>query len=180
MSDSLEDQLERVGGGVLRRTLILSAAMLAVATKIQAKERYMMPKIEDVFLLIITDKMAECQKFYETHFGFSTVFDSKVYLQLSSPEHDGRSFSLAFMPIRHPFGVVPQMAASGQGIMLTIQTADVDALHTKIVSEDVPVIHGPKSEPWGQRRFDVRDPAGTFVDVVQSIDPQPGWFDQFK
>lgn len=162
-----------------RRTLIAMAAALAVATKLNATEAVVTPPIEDVFLLIITDHMADCQHFYETHFGFSTVFASPIYTQLASPEHGGKSFSLAFMPTNHPFGVVPQVAFGGTGIMLTIQTADIDALHAKLVAEGVPVIHGPKSEPWGQRRFDVRDPAGTYVDVVQPIDPQPGWFEQF-
>ena len=163
-----------------RRTLLMTAATLAGASKTEAKEPYVTPKIEDVFLLIITDQMKACQSFYEAHFGFTTVFESKVYTQLSSPEHQGKSFSLAFMPTKHPYGVIPQVAFSGQGVMLTIQTADVDALHAKLAAGGVTVIHGPKSEPWGQRRFDVRDPAGTYVDVVQSIDAQPGWFDQFK
>ena len=139
-----------------------------------------MPNIEDVFLLIITDKIEECRQFYERNFEFTTVFASKVYTQLSSPEHGGKSFSLAFMPVKHPFGVVPQTAFPGQGIMLTIQTSDVDALHKKLSSNGVQVIHGPKSEPWGQRRIDVRDPAGTYVDVVQSIESQPHWFEQFQ
>jgi len=163
-----------------RRTLVIAGAALAVGEKTQAKEAAVSPKIEDVFLLIITDKMTACQQFYEAHFGFTTVFESKVYTQISSPEHGGRSFSLAFMPTRHPYGVIPQVAFSGQGVMLTIQTADVDALHAKLIAEGVEIIHGPKSEPWGQRRFDVRDPAGTYVDVVQSIDAQPGWFEQFN
>lgn len=165
---------------VHRRSLVAMTAALAASGKLDAKEATVIPKIEDVFLLIITDRMAQCQRFYETHFGFNTVFESKVYTQIASPGHQGKTFSLAFMPTRHPFGVVPQAAFGGNGIMLTIQTADVDALHAKLVAEDVPVIHGPKSEPWGQRRFDVRDPAGTYVDVVQPIDPQPGWFEQFQ
>jgi len=159
---------------------MIAAAALAMAPDIEAKERQMNPKIEDVFLLIITDKMAECRQFYGQHFGFTTEFESKIYTQLASPEHHGRRFSLAFMPTKHPFGVVPQEAFGGHGLMLTIQTADVDSLHAKLVAEGVDVIHGPKSEPWGQRRFDVRDPAGTFVDVVQSIDAQPGWIEQFQ
>ena len=140
----------------------------------------MPPSIDEVFLLLITDKISECQQFYERHFGFTTVFASKVYTQLASPKHRGQSFSLAFMPVRHPFGVVPQTGFSGEGIMLTIQTSDVDALHRKLVADGVAILHGPKSEPWGQRRFDVRDPAGTYVDVVQTIPTQPGYFEQFR
>ncbi|MFM9852130.1 MAG: hypothetical protein ACKVOJ_04865, partial [Sphingomonadaceae bacterium] len=60
-----------------RRTLIAMAAALAVGTRASAKENSMMPPIEDVFLLIITDRIAECRRFYETHFGFTTAFESK-------------------------------------------------------------------------------------------------------
>lgn len=140
----------------------------------------MTPKIEDVFLLIVTDKVAECRRFYEAHFGFNTVFESPVYVQLSSPEHKGRTFSLAFMPDKHPFGVVPQASFGGEGIMLTVQTADVNALHARLAKQGLPIVHGPVDEPWGQRRFVVRDPAGTHVDVVQAIAVQPGWFEQFQ
>ena len=167
-----------------RRALIAAALATVAASYAHAKEPAMtadrLPSIDDVFLLLIVDDVAKCCAFYEKHFGFSAVFESKVYAQLASPEHNGKSFSLAFMPTNHPFGVIPQKRFSGDGIMLTIQTPDVDALHAKLVAEGVPVIHGPKSEPWGQRRFDVRDPAGTYIDVVQPIDTQPGWFEQFK
>jgi uncharacterized glyoxalase superfamily protein PhnB len=166
--------------GLDRRTLIALALAAAIASDSTAKERLVPPQIEDVFLLLIVDDVAACRSFYERCFDFTTVFESKVYTQLASPEHKGCSFSLALMPTNHPFGVVPQRAFSGDGIMLTIQTADVDALHAKLVDAGVAVIHGPKSEPWGQRRFDVRDPSGTYIDVVQSIEPEPGWFDQFK
>lgn len=136
--------------------------------------------IDDVFLLLITDRMAECVDFYERHFGFTTVFASAVYCQLTSPPSGSRRFSLAFMPEDHPFGVVPRKAFGGEGVMLTIQTTDVDALHAKLVAGGIPVIHGPINEPWGQRRFDVRDPAGTYIDVVQPSAEVPGWFEQFE
>ena len=34
-----------------------------------------------------------------------------------------------------------------------------------------------RDEPWGQRRFAVLDSAGTWVDVVQHIDPAPGFWE---
>jgi hypothetical protein len=33
--------------------------------------------------------------------------------------------------------------------------------------------------PWGQRRFALHDPSGTWVDVIQPIDPQPGFWDKY-
>ncbi|MBV9078527.1 MAG: VOC family protein [Methylobacteriaceae bacterium] len=133
-----------------------------------------------MFLLLIADDVTASRGFYERHFGFTPVFVSKVYAQLMSPEHDGRRFSLAFMPADHPFGVVPQRAAAGDGLMLTIQSADVNALHARLLADGVPIVHGPRDEPWGQRRFVVRDPGGTYVDVVQPIEPEPGWYARFE
>jgi hypothetical protein len=36
-----------------------------------------------------------------------------------------------------------------------------------------------KDEPWGQRRFALVDPAGAWVDVIQTIDPVPGFWDKY-
>jgi hypothetical protein len=43
------------------------------------------------------------------------------------------------------------------------------------------IIHDLKTEAWGQRRFTMRDPAGTAVDVVQSdaIEAERGYDEHF-
>jgi uncharacterized glyoxalase superfamily protein PhnB len=35
------------------------------------------------------------------------------------------------------------------------------------------------NEPWGQRRFATTDPNGMWMDVVEQIQPQPGWWDKY-
>lgn len=167
-----------------RRALLQTLAALVVAgcarsdlPKALKKEDAMNPTIEDVFLLITTDRIRECVDFYNRWFGFETTFDSPIYVQLASPEHTGKRFSLAFMPTNHPFGVTGSKPFDGRGIMLTIQTADSAALHEKFKSEGAPIVHPLTDEAWGQRRFVVRDPAGTFVDVVQLIEPAPGYYE---
>jgi catechol 2,3-dioxygenase-like lactoylglutathione lyase family enzyme len=138
-------------------------------------------KIQDVFALITTDKMAECRDFYVHHFGFEVAFETPVYLQLSVPAAQGSGFSLAFMPTSHPFGVVGPAPFNGQGLMLTLQVADSAAVYAKVKAENGNIIHDLKTEAWGQRRFTMRDPAGTAVDVVQSdgMEAEPGYFEQF-
>ena len=34
-------------------------------------------------------------------------------------------------------------------------------------------------EPWGQRRFALCDPSGTWLEVIQQIDPAPGFWDSY-
>ncbi len=43
-----------------------------------------------------------------------------------------------------------------------------------------PIVRLVKDEGWGQRHFVDRDPHGTIVDVVQSIDSAPGYYDQYQ
>jgi hypothetical protein len=37
-------------------------------------------------------------------------------------------------------------------------------------------VYPVKDEPWGQRRFGLFDPSGMWVDVVQQIEPVPGYW----
>jgi catechol 2,3-dioxygenase-like lactoylglutathione lyase family enzyme len=138
-------------------------------------------QVQDVFALITTDKLAECRDFYIRHFGFEVAFESSIYLQLRIPGVQGHGFSLAFMPTSHPFGVVGPEPFNGQGLMLTIQVADSAAVYAKVQAEHGHIIHDLKTEAWGQRRFTMRDPAGTAVDVVQSdgIEAESGYYEQF-
>ena len=139
-------------------------------------------KVQDVFALITTDRIAECKEFYMRHFGFEVAFESAIYTQLSVPSEDGRSRCLAFMPTKHPFGVVGPEPFNGQGLMLTIQVSDTAALYEKVKAENGKIIHDLNIEAWGQRRFTMRDPAGVAVDVVQSdgINTEPGYYEQFE
>jgi hypothetical protein len=43
----------------------------------------------------------------------------------------------------------------------------------------VAVAYPLHDEPWGQRRFAVYDPSGTWVDVIQQIDPAPGFWEKY-
>jgi hypothetical protein len=43
----------------------------------------------------------------------------------------------------------------------------------------VPIAYALRDEPWGQRRFGLLDPTGTWVDVVQHIEPQSGFWDPY-
>ena len=136
-------------------------------------------KPQDVFALITTDKMAACRDFYIKHFGFEVAFETSIYLQLTVPSENGGGFSIAFMPTDHPFGVVGRESFNGNGLMLTIQVVDSAAAYAAVKADGAPIIHDLKDEAWGQRRFTLRDPAGVAVDVVQTIEPAPGYYEQF-
>lgn len=39
----------------------------------------------------------------------------------------------------------------------------------------IPFVTPLRDEPWGQRHFVVRDPAGTLVEGIEIIAPDPAW-----
>ena len=40
-----------------------------------------------------------------------------------------------------------------------------------------PIRYPLTDEPWGQRRFMTVDPSGILLDVVEQIEPAPGFWD---
>jgi uncharacterized glyoxalase superfamily protein PhnB len=63
--------------------------------------------------------------------------------------------------------------------LLTLQVVDAAAEFERLQQAGLSIDHPLRDEPWGQRRFGLRDPAGVWVDVVQQIEPQPGFWDRY-
>jgi hypothetical protein len=54
------------------------------------------------------------------------------------------------------------MAAPG----ITVEVADVDAVHDKAVERRFEIAYSLRDEEWGVRRFILRAPGGTIVNVL--------------
>jgi catechol 2,3-dioxygenase-like lactoylglutathione lyase family enzyme len=49
---------------------------------------------------------------------------------------------------------------------LSVEVDDLDAVLKRVVAAGLPIEYGPAREPWGVRRFYVRDPFGRLVNVL--------------
>lgn len=49
---------------------------------------------------------------------------------------------------------------------ISIEVDDVDALHKRMQDAGFSIEYGPADEPWGVRRFFVRDPFGKLVNIL--------------
>jgi uncharacterized glyoxalase superfamily protein PhnB len=67
----------------------------------------------------------------------------------------------------------------GEGAFLTLQVADAAEELERLRARGIVPEYGLRDEPWGQRRFGLRDPAGVLLDVVEQIDPAPGYWEQY-
>lgn len=50
---------------------------------------------------------------------------------------------------------------------LSIEVDDIETALDRCRKANVPIEYGPVSEPWGVRRFYVRDPFGKLVNILQ-------------
>ena len=123
-----------------------------------------------LFPLYVTEHLDAQKAFYESAFGFSAVFfDADFYLHL---RHAGSGAELGFLRPDHPSQPSFLHArASTDGAVVTVEVADARAARDEAAAMALGIAHEYVKEPWGQRHFMVRDPAGLVVDVVEHQSP---------
>ena len=52
---------------------------------------------------------------------------------------------------------------------ISMEVDDLDAALARVKEAGIGLVYGPATEPWGVRRFFVRDPVGTLVNVLQHL-----------
>src|SRR5262245_24441805 len=112
---------------------------------------------------LITARLDESRRFYTEFLGFNVAMDMGWIVTLASPSNPTAQISLLRASPTDP----PCLPAS-----LSIEVADVDAVHARAVALGVPVTYPLPHEPWGVRRFHATDPDGVILNVMSHL-PQP-------
>jgi catechol 2,3-dioxygenase-like lactoylglutathione lyase family enzyme len=134
-------------------------------------------KFKGAYTVFVTKKIPATKKFYQQWFGYEIVFESTWFILLASPgEHPTL---LAFIDEEHPSSPPSPRVFSGDGAFYTLDVTDAKALYDAMKTGGAEFTYHLKDEPWGQRRFAVTDPNGIWIDVVEQIQPQPGWWDKY-
>lgn len=107
---------------------------------------------------LTTTSLAETTAFYVEVLGLQVVMDHGWIVTLADPMRPKVQLSLMTHDATAP--VVP--AAS-------IEVDDVEAAYDAAVSRGTEVVHPLTDEPWGVRRFLVRDPDGNVVNVLAHL-----------
>lgn len=69
-------------------------------------------------------------------------------------------------------GAAPQISIATEGGSgtpvpdLSVEVDNLDEVHQRVVARGLTVEYGPRSEPWGVRRFYVRDPFGRLLNIL--------------
>ena len=103
---------------------------------------------------IRSDALEESRDFYGL-LGLVEVMNLGWVMTLASPDN----------PTAQVILMGPDATAAVQPD-LSIEVDDVDAVHAAVVAQGAEIVHSLRDEPWGVRRFFVRDPNGRVVNVV--------------
>lgn len=104
---------------------------------------------------LTTADIAEARRFYTSLLGLDELMDIGWVSILGSP--DSQPVQLILMTKDASGPVNPD---------LSIEVDDVDAVFAAAQASGAEVVHPITDEPWGVRRFFVRDPDGHVVNVV--------------
>ncbi|HUP65928.1 MAG TPA: VOC family protein [Thermoanaerobaculia bacterium] len=62
------------------------------------------------------------------------------------------------------------MSEGGSGTAvpdISIEVDDIEEALRRVQKANIPIEYGPTTEPWGVRRFYVRDPLGKLINILQ-------------
>ena len=133
-------------------------------------------KMTQYYPVLMVEDVAEISAFYQTHFGFRSLFDSDWYVHLQSS--DDENVNLAILQGDHE--TIPEVARGrASGVLLNFEVEDVDAIYENLKAKDLPMLLALRDEPFGQRHFITRDPSGVLIDVIKPIPPSEEFLAQF-
>ena len=102
---------------------------------------------------------ASTKDFYAGVFELDVAMDLGWIVTLASPATAAAQISI-FEPD----------AEEGRDPVVSIEVDDVDSVHARAVELGHRIVYELRDEPWGVRRFMLRDPAGRVVNVLSHSD----------
>jgi uncharacterized glyoxalase superfamily protein PhnB len=134
-------------------------------------------KSTSYYPVLMTDRVAETARFYESHFRFTRLFDADWYVHLQSSEDP--TVNLAILDGAH--ATIPVSARGGRasGVLLNFEVTDVDAQYQRAIAQGLNVLLALRDEAFGQRHFIVQGPDGVLIDVIQPIPPSEAFMRQY-
>jgi uncharacterized glyoxalase superfamily protein PhnB len=102
---------------------------------------------------IRSDRPAETRAFFADLLGMEVAMDIGWVVTLASPVSPSVQIN-----------VIGNDDPSAPGISVGVD--DVDAVHARAVEQGLEIAYALRDEPWGVRRFMLREPSGTIVNVV--------------
>jgi catechol 2,3-dioxygenase-like lactoylglutathione lyase family enzyme len=109
--------------------------------------------------------------FARDHFGFENQMSADGFVSLARPD---AGFNLVYLRTGLPTFKPPALAGHrADGLLLAFVVDDVDREYERLIGEGVEITTPIETEPWGERYFQVTDPCGVVLQLVQWVEAPP-------
>jgi len=102
---------------------------------------------------ISSDRAGETRDFFVDLLGFEVAMDGDWVVAVASPTNPTAQVN-----------IIGNDDPAAPGI--SVEVDDVDAVHAKAVERGLEIAYPIRDEEWGVRRFMLREPSGTIVNVL--------------
>jgi uncharacterized glyoxalase superfamily protein PhnB len=113
------------------------------------------------------DDVTASGTFVKQHFGFCEDMSSDGFMSLSRQD---AGFNLIFLRAGlESFKPIHMRGHQADGLLIVFVVDDIDGEYLRLQAEGVPIVTPIETEPWGERFFQVKDPNGVIIQLVQWI-----------
>jgi len=109
--------------------------------------------------------------FLVEHFGFAEDMSADGFVSLSRPD---AGFNLVYLRTGLETFKPPALAGhDADGLLVAFVVDDIDAEYARMVERGVAITTPIETEEWGERYFQVTDPNGVVLQLVQWVGEPP-------
>lgn len=109
---------------------------------------------------------AASARFLQDHFGFAEEMSADGFVSLARPD---AGFNLIYLRTGLPTFKPAAQARDAAGLLVAFVVDDVDAEYARVQAEGVQITTPIETEAWGERYFQVTDPNGIVLQLVQWV-----------
>jgi uncharacterized glyoxalase superfamily protein PhnB len=131
-------------------------------------------KITASAISLNVDDVTAAATFVKQHFGFSEDMSADGFVSLSRQD---AGFNLIFLRTGlKSFKPSYMQGHRADGLLIVFVVDDINREYVRLQAEGVAIATPIETEPWGERFFQVKDPNGIVIQLVQwitELEPPP-------
>ncbi|WP_322768094.1 VOC family protein [Frankia sp. Cr1] len=129
-------------------------------------------QVTSTTLSLTVDDVAASRDFLVDHFGYRERVVAEGFVSLGRDDA-----AVDIVLLRRGIEVLPEglRDQSAAGVIVALVVADLAAQEARLRREGVPITMPMQEEEWGERLFQVTDPNGVVIQLVEWVEGGRSW-----